>query len=366
MLLANHLACCDRERFEPLAVCCAEGSLAARLRSLGIPVFLLPLNAQANVLGRFSLPHARTLWQLASLLRRERIDLIHSYTMETRNYAHAVALLTGLPLIHTSQDTWFGDMFGRLQWLALNRIPRRIVVTSETVRRSLRVGTALRADRAVLIRPGIDLGRFFPRSDAAQVRAELGIAAGAKVVGIVGRLSSVKDHATFFAAAARVAASAPDARFLVVGGAVLADDDYALEIHRDIARHGLGDRVIMTGFRDDVAPLIGAMDVVVSASPRESFGLVLAEAAACARPVVATRSGGAEEIVVSGETGVLVPPRDPQALADAILQLLGDPVTAAAMGAAGRRHAEAHFDLRRMVRALEAEYLSVARQSGWH
>ena len=360
LLLVNHLAHCDRERFQPLVICSAEGALAARLRGLNIPVFLLPLNKEASVLGRLSVPQPRTLLQLTRILRQERVDLIHSYTLETRNYAHAAALVTGLPLIHTSQDTWFGDLFGRLQWLALNHIPATIIVTSETVRRSLRVGTLLRADHVVTIKPGVDLDRFAPRDDAARTRSDLGIRASANVVGIIARLSSVKGYETFFAAAARVAASLPDTQFVVVGDAVLADDDYARHIHSDIERHELRNRVIMTGFREDTPQLIAAMDVLVSASPRESFGLVLAEAAACARPVVASCSGGAEEIVVPGITGLLVPAHNPPAMADAILRILADPAAAVAMGAAARRHAESHFDLRRMVRAIEAEYIAAA------
>ena len=359
LLLVNHLAHCDRERFQPLVFCSGEGALAARLRGMNIPVFLVPLNKEARMLGR-GVPEPRTLLQLTRVLRRERVDLIHSYTLDTRNYAHAAALVTGLPLIHTSQDTWFGDLFGRLQWLAFNHIPAKIIATSETVRRSLHVGTLLRADRVVTIKPGIDLDGFAPRDDSARTRTDLGIPAGANVVGIVARLSSVKGYGTFFAAAARVAASLPDTIFVVVGGEVLADDDYAHCIYTDIERYGLRDRVIMTGFREDIPRLIAAMDVLVSASPRESFGLVLAEAAACARPVVASCSGGAEEIVLPGITGLLVPAHDPPAMADAILRILGDPAAAAAMGAAARRHAESHFDLRRMVRAIEAEYMAVA------
>ena len=366
LLLANHLAHCKRTRFDPIVICSAEGALTARLRSLSIPVHLLPLNEEANVLGWVSVPRLGTLWRLVRILKRERVHLLHSYTMETRNYAHAAALVTGLPLIHTSQDTWFGNMFGRLQWIALNHIPARIIVTSETVRQSLHVGATLRADRVVMIKPGVDLDRFTPRTDAPQVRAELGVPPFAKVVGIIGRLSSVKGYETFFAAAARVVAAAPDVRFVVVGDAVLAHDDYAPILHLDIARHGLRDKVILTGFRDDVERLIASMDVVVSASPRESFGLVLAEAAACARPVVAACSGGAEEIVIPGTTGLLVPPGAQQAMADAILRLLGDPVAASAMGAAGRRHAEEHFDLRNMVRAIESEYLAVAGAARAH
>ena len=109
-------------------------------------------------------------------------------------------------------------------------------------------------------------------------------------------------------------------------------------------------------YRSDVPRLIQAMDVLVSSSPRESFGLTLAEAAASERPVVATRSGGAEEIVVDGVTGLLVPLADPTALASAVTKLLANPDDATAMGQAGFHRAAALFDIRGMVRAVEAEY----------
>src|SRR5262249_54343831 len=157
-------------------------------------------------------------------LRRERVELIHSFSLETRNYAHAAALLGRLPLLHSSQDTWFGDDFRAAQWWLLNRVPARVIATSDTVLRSLRVGTRLAARQAVKLPPGIDLERFAPPARPqrlrAEVRAEFGLAGDAPLIGAVGRLNrGVKGFDTLFAAFARVLAAEPRARLLIIGDA---------------------------------------------------------------------------------------------------------------------------------------------------
>jgi glycosyltransferase involved in cell wall biosynthesis len=366
LLLAAHLAHADRRNFEPFVVCAGKGPLSDQLQKLGVPVAFHPVDRGMKVL-RFSVPRPDTAFRLAAEYRREGVDLIHSYTLETRNYANAAALLTGLPLVHTCQDTWFGRNFGRLQWAAMNRLSSRILATSNTALNSLHVGSKLDPRRVKLIRAGIDIGRFAPRKDSAAIRAEFGIGPTDPVVGIVSRFCAEKGFDVFFAAAARVVARFPAARFLIVGGAVLQSDDYAERIHQLVRDLALGPRTIMTGFRDDVERLIACMDVLVSASTHESFGLTLAEAGACGRPVVATRSGGPAEIVVDGETGLLVPVGDSAVLADAVISLLADPERASAMGAAGRRRAEACFDIRTMVRKIEtlyAELREIPRRQG--
>lgn len=360
LLLLNHLAYHDRTRIIPFVVCGAEGELPRRLRALGIAVEILPINREREYFRRFSLPKLATLFRLLRWLRRNRIDQIHSYTLETRNYAHAAAILSGLPLLHTSQDTWFGGMFGRAQWWAINHIPQRIIVTSASVSKSLHVGSRLRADNVVSISPGLDLQHFRPRSVDPALKTKLGLPASAPIVGAIGRLSSVKGWDVFVRAMTRVASSRADVYFLLVGAAVLADDDGVDQLTQAIKAAGLGERIVLTGFRDDIPELISVMNVLVSTSPRESFGLVLAEAAACERPVVSVRNGGAQEIVLPERTGVLVDVDDDAAVAAAVLQLLADPQRCREMGAAARAHIEARFDIRAMVRRIEDEYRKIA------
>ncbi|MCA1818301.1 MAG: glycosyltransferase family 4 protein, partial [Acidobacteria bacterium] len=163
----------------------------------------------------------------------------------------------------------------------------------------------------------------------------------------------------------------PEARYVICGGEVEGQEEVARLALRLAGELGLTDVVNFTGWRyapDDMPEVHAALSILVSASTRpESFGLVLAEAMAAGKPVVATNHGGAREVCVEGETALLVPPRDPRRMADAILKLLRDPSKAAAMGRAGRERAERHFDERRQARELQLLYEDVlkrARQSG--
>lgn len=358
LLLVNHLAHADREKFDPLVICTGEGPLAARLREIGVPVFIIPMYRRTAILGRMWVPSVACVAQLVALLKRERVDLIHSYTLDTRNYANAAAVMSGIPVIHSCHDTWHGQTFGAAQWWVMNHVPVRIIAVSETARTSLRTGVKLDPRRVTVIPGAIDLARFSGDSNRLAVRAEFGLDDDTPLVGFVGRLDvPVKGFDTLAEAVALLVKRLPSARVMVVGGAVLPGDDVG-EAMRLIDRYDLASRMIMTGHRDDVPRLLAAMDVVVSASPRECYPLVLMEAAAAGKAVVATRSGGGEEIVVDGITGVLVPVRDPRAMAEALFDLLTDRGKAGEMGRAARERAQACFDIRRMVKQVESEYLA--------
>jgi glycosyltransferase involved in cell wall biosynthesis len=156
---------------------------------------------------------------------------------------------------------------------------------------------------------------------------------------------------------AQLRARHPDLRCLIVGGVHRQGAEYAERMRARIATEGLTEQVILTGARRDVAACLDAMDVAIHASTNpEPFGRVLIEAMALARPLIAPREGGPLEIVVDGETGLLVPPRDPTALAGAIDRLVADPALRRRMGEAGRARVDAVFDIRQHVRAMAAVF----------
>jgi len=167
--------------------------------------------------------------------------------------------------------------------------------------------------------------------------------------------------------AARLAPEFPQARFLIVGDNVLdgaAGDRHkaailaAVEDNPDLKRS-----VIFTGFSPDLVPILRATDILVCASDFESFGMAHLEAMACAVPVVSTNVGGPAETVLDGETGLLVPPRDPEALAAAVRRLLADPGLRARMGAAGRAHVLARLDVRHYAARFEEVLAAVIARS---
>jgi glycosyltransferase involved in cell wall biosynthesis len=222
----------------------------------------------------------------------------------------------------------------------------------------------VRARRFVTIYDGIDVSRFATGGGAA-VRRELGIPATAPCVGIVGHVQRWKGQLLVADAVARARRHVPGLRCLVVGGVHRLGAEYAERLKERIAAPDLAGHVMVTGARRDVAACMDAMDVVIHASDREPFGRVVLEAMAAGRPVIAPREGGPLEIVVDGETGLLVPPRDADALAGAIVSLVNDPARRTAMARAARARVTAVFDIHQHMRAVEAVFEDVlSRQHG--
>jgi glycosyltransferase involved in cell wall biosynthesis len=210
----------------------------------------------------------------------------------------------------------------------------------------------------VAIRNPVDIDRFRPaRADDSRIRERWREGASHLVV-IVGHLSDVKGYPTFLQAAARISRVLPGCRFLAVGGETLTQGygDMLLKMAREL---GLADSVRFLGWREDVADILRAADVMVLPSLVEGLPLVVLEAMACGRPVVATAVNGTPEAVVHGETGLLIAPNAPDELCESVLRLLRDPGLAASMGAAGRRRVENMYTLRRYVTQTEDFYGSL-------
>ncbi|MEE2710535.1 MAG: glycosyltransferase, partial [Gemmatimonadota bacterium] len=180
------------------------------------------------------------------------------------------------------------------------------------------------------------------------------------VVSIFSRLDRWKGHTYFLQAAACVASEFPDARFLVVGALTFDDPEYADDLHALTRELDLEDRVTYLGFRQDIADLMAASDIIVHASILpEPLGLTPMEAQAAGKPVVAVGAGGVLETVADGETGLLVPARDAGAMADALLDLLRRPDRRRRMGEAGRARAETLFDLNVNAQRVQDVYKSL-------
>jgi glycosyltransferase involved in cell wall biosynthesis len=215
---------------------------------------------------------------------------------------------------------------------------------------------AVRDRRVHTIVNGIDVAAYRRGEEARRrARSEFTIPSEAPVAGIVARLTPAKDHLNLFDAFVRVRATHRDARLLLVG-----DGELRADLERAVAARGLSSVVVFAGKRDDVAEMLSAMDVFVLSSATEGLAMTLLEAMAAGLPVVATRVGGNAEVVVDGATGRLVAPRDPDALAAAIGQVLADRTQARAMGARGAERARVHFGIDGMVGAYTALYDALA------
>jgi glycosyltransferase involved in cell wall biosynthesis len=209
-------------------------------------------------------------------------------------------------------------------------------------------------DRICVIRNGIDTNRFNPAARAA-ARQQLAIASDDVVIGTVGRLVPVKDQSMLLRAAAELKRRTRRFRLLLAGDGPLRD-----ALQEQAHALGIQNEVSFLGERRDVEVVLAACDVFVLSSLSEGLSNTILEAMSTGLPVVATRVGGADELVDDGRTGVLVPPAQPDALATALASLIDDPAARRTMGAAGRLKAEREFSIARMAADYEALYATVA------
>jgi glycosyltransferase involved in cell wall biosynthesis len=234
----------------------------------------------------------------------------------------------------------------------------RVIAVSEAVAHSLRTQKISGPEKIRVVTNGVDLRRFeraraaFEREEAEREKTQRPFR-----VGIVGELSEVKNQEDFVRAAALVVEEfGASVEFLIVGDESARYGAYGAWLEKLIARHQLTKRVRLLGRRDDVAPFIASLDLLVSTSRTESFGMVLAEAAACGVPVVATATEGAREIVADGATGWIVPIGDVRALAAAVALMLRYEELRLRLGSRAREVARERFSLERMVTETERVY----------
>ncbi len=343
----------DSSRFDARVGCLIrEGPVAEELRRDGCLVECLGLR---TIYG----PRAwLALARLVRSLRRAPVSLVHCYLVSANVFGTVAARLAGVPALVTSRrDTGFSRNW-RLRLAEerlVNPLVDRVTVNSPAVAAAVAREPGLRPEKVVLIPNGVDLERCDPeRHPAAAVRAELGIGPEERVVGSVGHLSPVKGHSDLLRAAATLVGAGTSLRVLLVG-----DGPLRGALQEEARGLGLGDRLVLTGVREDVPRLLAAMDVFALPSHTEGMSNALLEAMAMARPVVATDVDGNADVVEEGATGRLVPPRSPEALARVLGELFDQPGRARDLGAAARRQMQARYSLPLMVSRYEQLYESL-------
>ena len=283
-------------------------------------------------------------WRLSRAIKHLRPDVVHAHD------PHGVAM-AALALSMSTQPKRAKLVAARrvdfrLKGNALSRWKYdqvdRFICASDAIREIL-LADGVAASRAVTVHEGIDLGHVAAAPPAA-LHEEFWLPHGSPIVGNVAALVPHKGQRHFVEAAALVVREVPDARFVIAGEGELRPTLEHLIKHLNLEKH-----VILAGFRPDVLSLHKAFDVFVMSSITEGLGTSLLDAMACGRPIVATTAGGMPEVVQDGKTGILVPPRNDRAMADAIITLLKDPALRDRMGSAGLARANARFSAERMV-----------------
>jgi glycosyltransferase involved in cell wall biosynthesis len=294
--------------------------------------------------------------QIAHVVKAQRIDVIHSISYPASLYAAFAAAWTGKPHIWHEHNIKRIHRVNRLIYQTVARTCDWVIGPSDAVTSNL-AAAGIDAAKLRTVYNGIDLRRF-QTTDSVQIEAlrrELGLLDGESAVGLFGQMLPYKGHRTLIEAAPEVLRARPRTRFYFVGA--LENPPYQQELEALLRSNRLGDRFHFTGWRADVQNIIRAMDVVVVATTTpEPAALMLMEAMAMERPIVATRTGGTPEIVADEKTGLLFSPSNPGELSERIRQVLDDPDRARMLGTAGRERVLSEFSRERHLHDLFALY----------
>jgi glycosyltransferase involved in cell wall biosynthesis len=353
-LLLYFLQRLDRRRFEPEVHAFYPGDrLVGEFRDAGIRV----TEWHAPRRDPFA------FFRLCSALRRRRVDLVHTHLFDRQG--RVAAWLAGVPVIVTTYHNvsdWDGaGLGGRLKvWIdtITARLDDRIIAVSDSVRECAVGRGRIPADRIVTVWNGIDVAAFASRPPAAAVVSELGLEERRVVVSI-GRLVEEKGHLDLLEAADALRRDFPSLVVLIVGEGPMRG-----VLEAEVGRRRLEGFVRLTGGRRDIPEILSTAEIFAMPSRYEGLPITLLEAMASGKPIVAADVPGIRGIVRDGKDALLVPARDPSALAKALSTLLADRGAATKLGEAARRRAAGEFDIERHVRRVEEIYLAAAREKG--
>jgi glycosyltransferase involved in cell wall biosynthesis len=350
-MLRTFLARADRDRIDPTVVFFEPGPFEREIAALGIRTAIVPT-------GRLRQPHrlAAAVRALARLLRTERPDLVLNWTAKAQLYGAPAAALARMP----ERVVWWQHGVPDGQWMdrLATRLPACAVGCSSAA--SAEAQSALRPRRpAFVVHPGVPLP-----DEPLPGRTLTGVPPGRTVVGIVGRLQPWKGQERLLEAVTELCREGHDLHLLMVGGEAHGfSAGFERQLHSRVEALDMEDRVTMTGQVDDVTPHLAAMDVLVNASDHEPFGIVLLEAMAQGVPVLAVSDAGPREIVVPGESGLLVPNSRPDVLAGALRRLVAEPELRRRLGSGGRDRVGDRFTAEQMAHRLQSTLERLAGRS---
>lgn len=350
LLLAGNL---DGSRFEVLVSSSGEGPLADEARKIGIPYIPVSLGK------RLSFQPVR---EIAAVLEERKIDLLHTHGGIAGLYGRSAARRVRTPaVVHTLHGIHYlhyrNPLLRRLYIILERRYSRttdRLILVCRSDLWRARKHRLAPDEKMTVILNGTDIRADTGAAEIARRRDEWGWPAGTPVVGTVARLHRQKGVINLLRAAPRILAAFPDARIAVVG-----EGPQGKSLRREADRRGLDDRFFFLGERRDAASLLALFDIFISPALWEGLPFVLIEAAALGKPIIATDVDGVPEVIENGKTGLLVPPGNPDALAEAVVRLLKNKEEARRLGETARVLIPPRFPLRRMVEQTQNLYLDL-------
>lgn len=334
-----------------LSICLISdlGPLVGDFERLGIPVTFLPKESRFDI---------TIIWRLARFLKKNRFDLVHTHLFTADLWGRLASLPMNIGVLSTSHTTsdpnvgWLGRLLDRM----LGYRNDAMICVSEAVRQYRRDETGVTPEKFFLIENGIDLCRFEKNVSTEEMRHRLGLAREGFWIAIIGRLIPLKGHRNLIRALSLLSEKLPALGIVVVG-----EGETETALKRQAEKAGLSGRVVFLGLRRDVPDILQAVDVLAIPSSREGLPIVLLEAMAAGLPVVASKVGGMPEVVLDGETGILVE-QDPFSIAQALKTLFENSVLRKKMGETARKVVEERYDIRKVAERYEGLYRSITFQ----
>lgn len=359
----------NRELFEPKLYCLfGGGSLRSAINQYGIDVTVFGSNHhEQQTADQFLFRRSRQFFSLYRYLQQQQPDILHCYMYKPCIYGGFAAKLAGNSLLITSRRClgYFKETKPYYQSLEniVNRFTDGVLVNSEAIKQDVLQRERISPQKIHVVYNGVDITRYKPldgttRTFSRRKKRELGIPEIAPVVGMIANLFPYKGYQEFILAASEVHYRYPEVTFLCVGK----DCGIQQQLEQLVREHELQKHVIFTGEVQNISEILHCLDIQVSASHEEGFSNAILEGMASGNPIVATSVGGTPEAVLHNTTGLLVPPKDPSALAQAIILLLDNPELALSLGLKGRKRIEKHFSMESMIHTLETWYLKLCER----
>jgi L-malate glycosyltransferase len=323
--------------------------LLERAGADGLEVFGIPMPSEFS-------PSA--IWKLSRLFHRLKIQAVHMHTPRACTLGGIAARISKVKVKVISRRVDFTLRYNPLRKLKYGWGIDRIIAVSGAIRGVL-IQDGMDPDRIEVIHSGVGLSRFDPDLSGDTFRKEMGIGPETSVIGNIAHFADHKGHRYLVEAAGEVIRHRPGARFVLVG-----DGELKKTIESQVRGLGLENNVVFTGFRTDIPSILAAFDLFVLSSHLEGLCTSLMDAMAMGKPVVATTAGGIPEVVEDGVTGLLVPPKNPPALAEAMIRMIEDADLRRKFGEAGRRRAVEQFGDEAMVVKTETLYQTILKSKG--
>jgi glycosyltransferase involved in cell wall biosynthesis len=364
--LLEHL---DRKQYYPIVCFPSEGKLAGKLSGMGIEMKMIPLHEEISQLSRqngnrcllrlLSTPRhlLPTITKAANFVRSKHIDLIVTNGIKCHIIGSMVSSMTGAKLIWHVRD-FMETGLARFLLTSMGRLfPDRIITNSDAVGSIFVSG-----GRTETVYNGVDLAQFNSELDGKRVRSEFKVGKHTKLIGAIGHFAPLKGYEELLCAVREVVGAGFNVKLALVGECIYPHSKgYKEKLLSLVDSTGMKDKVIFTGFREDIPELLASFDLFVLPSRSEGFGRVNLEAMAMGKPVISTNVGGIPEVVIDGVTGILVPPGNSNVISRAIVKLLDDPHMREIMGREGRKRVEERFTLQGHVQRIQEIYRDVLR-----